>query len=125
MQVDLSKWFAGYLDRLSEDDYDKIDNFIQHVETYGLIGLKGANRKSDRVNQNSETAKADEEFAQKYNLWHYHIGIPKYDMTKGFGKYTSDFYLHYERYPERIRIVGMNDHKPFELPIQKMIENHK
>ena len=125
MEVRMSLWFSEYIERLSDNDYNKIDKFIEHVEKYGLTGLMGSNLKSDRVNSKNPNAKNDELFAQQNNLWHYHIGIPKYDTTKGIGQYKSAFYLHYERYPDYIRIIGMDDHNPFTLPSKKMFEQIK
>ncbi|WP_460036513.1 hypothetical protein [Mannheimia haemolytica] len=43
--------------------------------------------------------------AQKYSLWHYHIGIPEYDTSQGFGNYTSEYILHYVKGENFIQIV--------------------
>ena len=61
------------------------------------------------------------EFVREHNLWHYHIGIPSYDLSPN-GYSTSQYVLHYIRQEDYIVIVDMSDHSPFELPDQSYLE---
>ena len=127
MKVSFSNNFIDVMLSLSEEDYKKIDNFVVHVEKYGLVSLPGSNRKSDRLNVPSHLLSPKQKqciaFSHEHDLWHYHIGIPSYTTTKGIGKYTSEVYLHYQRKPDTIRIIGLGSH-PFSLPSPSMLENH-
>lgn len=59
--------------------------------------------------------KADFEYAQKYCLWHYHIGVPHY--VGEFGDMTSEYILHYQRFDDRIVLLDITAHPPFVLPV--------
>lgn len=54
-------------------------------------------------------------YAQAYNLWHYHIGIPNYELSEK-GDYTSEYVLHYIKGENFIKIVDLSAHPPLHLP---------
>lgn len=118
MEVSFSKKFKYFfIGKLSEKDQKIIYDFKVHVEKYGLVGLKGRNKKSDNPSpKKGEVGQLESDYAHAHNLWHYHIGIPNYDTHNGFGKYTSKFVLHYQRFDDSINIVKMDHHSPFALP---------
>lgn len=119
MEVSFSKKFKYFfIEKLSEKDQKIIYDFKVHVEKYGLVGLKGKNKKSDHPSpkKGEVECKLESEYAYAHNLWHYHIGIPDYRTDSGFGHYTSKFVLHYQRFQDSINIVKMDHHSPFQLP---------
>lgn len=119
MDVYFSKRFKKFfIEKLSETDQKIIFDFKVHVEKYGLVGLKGRNKKSDHPNPKTSDVQKESEYAYAHKLWHYHIGIPKYETGNGFGQYTSKFVLHYQRFEQAINIVKMDHHSPFALPQQ-------
>lgn len=80
--------------------------------------MPGRNKNSDAVNKNNPNHDADVKFAHDNKLWHYHIGIKTYNTRNGYGKYTSEFVIHYQRFSDSVRIVKMDNHSPFALPRQ-------
>lgn len=91
-----------------------IARFVEYVEQYGLRGLIGRNKPSIPKSLRTKRQRADFAYAQKHCLWHYHIGIPEY--VGEAGDMTSEYILHYQRFDDRIVLVGLSAHPPFELP---------
>ncbi|OPH38506.1 hypothetical protein [Moraxella equi] len=114
MQVNFSLYFLRLLDKLDEQNQDRVAEFINHVEQNGLYGLAGRNKSSAPQNPHTKKERANFNHAQKYCLWHYHIGIPNY--TGEFGDMISEYILHYQRFDDEIVIVDISSHPPFELP---------
>lgn len=98
-----------------ESNLDKLTNFFEHIENNGFACLEGRNKKSTDVRDAIKKA-----YAQQHNLWHYHIGILQYDMSKPFGKRTSRYVVHYQfdysGTSKTVKIVDVSDHSPFTLP---------
>ncbi|WLF84400.1 hypothetical protein [Moraxella sp. ZY210820] len=115
MIVEFTPRFKQYLRNFPETDRQKISAFVTHVQQYGLTGLKGRNKNSDNVPTNDPNWSERVAYAQKYQLWHYHIGIPNYELSER-GDYVSEYILHYIREEQRIIIVDMSPHPPFQLP---------
>lgn len=86
---------ADELQYLPEKDLMKIWQFKEHIEIYGFENLAGRNKSSDDVPIDDPYWAEKVSKAQYHSLWHYHIGIPDYDTSKGFGDYTSEYILHY------------------------------
>lgn len=107
---------AAEMANFPEADLLKIWQFKQHVETQGLVNLAGRNKSSDNVPKDDPQWALKVAKAQAYHLWHYHIGIPDYDKSNGFGDYTSAYVLHYVREEDFIKIVDFTAHPPFKLP---------
>lgn len=121
MQVNLSPTFKTYLKNFPKSDQLKIAGFINHVKKYGLNSLEGRNKSSDKVPTNDPQWLAKVKQAQKYNLWHYHIGIPNYSGL--FGDKTSEYVLHYmfDEANDCITLVYMSPHPPFDLPDERYL----
>lgn len=120
MKVNISANFEAKMSLLSRENHIKIAQFIYHVERYGLNGLKGRNKSSAPSNPHTKRERANFAYAQKYCLWHYHIGIPCY--VGDDGDMTSEYILHYQRFDEEIRIIAMLAHPPFNLPNEQTLQ---
>ena len=116
LNVSFSAIFAKNLTNFPKADKQKIYNFTKHIEKQGFEKLPGKFKKSNDVDKNDPNFLLKATFANENNLWHYHIGIPKYEECKGFGNFTSRYILHYTHIGNEIKIVDMSDHPPFELP---------
>ncbi|MGX2956457.1 hypothetical protein [Ursidibacter arcticus] len=114
---------ASELQHFPEKDLIKILQFKEYVEIYGLENLPGRNKCSDNVPTDDPNWSMKVAKAQQYNLWHYHIGIPEYDVSLGFGNYTSEYILHYIRNDDSIQIVDFSAHPPFRLPSESYLQN--
>lgn len=115
MIVTLSKDFENKAVYFPKSDRIKIAKFIKHVENYGLTNLTGRNKSSAEVPTNDPDWLNKVKYAQKHKLWHYHIGIPKYETATN-GEQVSEYILHYQRFDDEVRLVAMSYHPPFELP---------
>lgn len=115
MNVEMSVAFQTKLKHFLKADKEKIFKFVQYVHEHGLEGLEGRNKSSAEVPTDDPNWLAKVQFAQKYQLWHYHIGIPHYETAKN-GEKVSEYILHYIRQDDKIKLVAMSYHPPFELP---------
>lgn len=115
MKVIFGDDFGQKFKHFPKADKVKIFEFASHIEQFGFVGLQGRNKSSDNVPKNDPNWLAKVRYAQEYHLWHYHIGIPDYQLSKN-GDYTSEYVLHYRRFDDKIIIVAMSSHPPLELP---------
>lgn len=115
IEVKFGNLFQKHYANFSKSDILIIAEFIQHIQKFGFDGLQGRNKSSDDVPTNNPNWLADVRHAQKYKLWHYHIGIPHY-VQSAKGDFISEYILHYIREQDFIVIVDMSAHPPFELP---------
>lgn len=120
MKVIFSENFYKYYQHFPEKDQIKIREFVNHLENFGFNGLAGRNKSSNNVPTNDPNWLAKVKYAQKYRLWHYHIGIPNYETTSS-GEQVSEYILHYQRFDDEIRLVAMSYHPPFELPNEQLL----
>ena len=114
-----------FLDRFNNYpivDIEKIKEFTDHITLYGFEGLAGRNKRSDNVDTNDHEFIEKVKHAQKYNLYHYHIGIPEYDKTNGHGEWTSQYILHYKYLDNVVTIVDLDQHPPFTLPDEEYLK---
>lgn len=116
LNVSISKSFAQLFRRLPQQDKEKILLFIRHVKKYGFTGLEGKNKASDSVPTSDPNWLIKVKYAQQFNLWHYHIGIPTFDTSLPFGMRTSQYILHYIKEDGFIKIIDLSSHPPFSLP---------
>lgn len=120
MIVTLSNDFEKKIVNFPKDDRLKIAEFIQHVEQYDLNNLKGRNKSSDNVPHHHPNWSERVAYAQKHKLWHYHIGIPNYEITQN-GECVSEYILHHIREEDEIKLVALSYHPPFELPSEQYL----
>lgn len=107
--------FLKEMQNFPEKDIQKIGDFARHVANYGFSGLPGRNKMPDAVPKDDPNRSCKVQYAQNYNLWHYHIGIPEYKSGK-HGYLTSEYVLHYIKGDGFIKIVDMTAHTPLKLP---------
>ncbi|WP_312623300.1 hypothetical protein [Pseudomonas juntendi] len=120
--VDFSVHFARIYSTVPANDIDLVDDFIEHVEANGLTDLPGRLKFSWDISPNDRQYASKSQYAKKYNLWHYHVGIGKdgYDKGRPYGDWTSQFVLHLRKHEcgQRTTIVDLDPHPPFTLPLE-------
>lgn len=122
IKVGMGKIFAKRYQQYPESDRLKIANFIASLFSSGYSNLEGRNKYSDDINPNDSDFLRKITFVKNHCLWHYHIGITSYDMTKKYGDRTSEFVLHYSRInANEIKIADLDRHPPFNLPDIKFL----
>lgn len=121
MKVSLGGKFALNFLNFPKADKEKILAFIAHVELHGLTALQGRNKSSDNVPTDHPNWLKIVKYAQKYQLWHYHIGIPHY-QTANNGEQVSEYVLHYRLENDGIKIVDLSPHPPLELPTEDYLQ---
>ena len=126
MDIDLGKQFKIEFKNFPASDKKKIVIFIKTVQSFesfsDFASLPGRNKNSNEVSTEDSDFMAKTALANKFHLWHYHIGIPKYDATDRRGKRTSNYVVHYKLVDQHtIVIVDMTEH-PIKLPSEKYLE---
>lgn len=118
--VDFSVHFSKIYDTAPANDQDFIDDFVEHVETNGLTGLPGRLKASWDIHRDDPQFATKCQYAKKYALWHYHVGVGKggYDQSNPYGDWTSQWVLHLRRHNDgnRTTVVDWDPHPPFTLP---------
>lgn len=117
-QVALGKTFNKYyLERYPSKTVNLIDDFIDHFEENGFYGWKGKIGPSNKVPENYENRDELIAKANKFNLWHVHIGDPCWHATL-HGKYlTSDWVLTFKKINNyKIGLLELSWHDPMLLP---------
>lgn len=123
MEVVFSRYFRDCYANFSESDRRKIYSFYEHVKKHGLVELEGRNKNSDNVHKDDPNFLEKVAYAIKHKLWHYHIGIVRYDLSRPFGHRTSEWVLHYvNESPESIKIADLDWHPPFRLPTEERLD---
>lgn len=115
MKVKYGSKFKQNLKNFPVKDQLKIKKFVEHIEQFDFKGLLGRNKPSHEVPTYNPNWSERVAYAQKYKLWHYHIGIPCY-MQSEHGDYVSEYVLHYIKESDYIMLVDMSPHPPLELP---------
>ena len=115
-EVTFGQIFIDHFNHFPIPDQDKIYDFVEHLENRGVEGLPGRNKSSEDVPKEDPQFLAKVKYAQKYNLWHYHIGIPFYDEDRPYGDWTSEYVVHYILKENEVILVDMGDHPPLQLP---------
>lgn len=125
MKVEIGKLFGREVLNFPADDQRKIFSFIVNVQRNGLCNLEGRNKNSENVPTDDIEFVSKVRIAQAHKLWHYHIGIVDYDMTKPHGDRTSEYILHYknELVAGEIRIVDFSSHPPFRPPTAPYLDD--
>lgn len=115
MHVKLSDYFKEVYPDFDDGVRQAVARFVEHVENYGTKGLQGRNKSSADLTDTTKKGIERAKFAQKYCLWHYHLGVPFY-VEQANGDLTSEYILHYSYYDEFIVLVDIGTHPPFYLP---------
>jgi hypothetical protein len=104
-------------------DQIKIATVISKYLESGWEGdLKGKNHSSDNVPPEDVNWLEKVKYAQKHNLWHYHVGIPFYENSE-YGYLTSYYVLHYQKLTEtHIKLIDLDTHSPMGLPKESYME---
>jgi hypothetical protein len=122
------KFAFEYEQRLGKADRTAINVFIA---TFVQHGLADQTRYVGRVSpswMNIPTDHPNYKYAQENHLWHYHIGIPKYQGAQAWGK-TSDWILHFQWQDrgDRVELVDLYAHHDqdgkFRLPTADYLED--
>ncbi len=113
--VDYGTKIANEMQHFLLQDLTVIKAFADHLKQYGFEGLEGRNKPSHDVPTDDPDWREKVHYAQQHNLWHYHIGIPEYQLSNQ-GDKVSEYILHYIKMDNGIKIVDFNQHPPFKLP---------
>lgn len=85
--------FAVELSRVPKDQQLAVGTF---VSTFQSCGLVDQTKYPGRISPSWLNAgQGNSEYAQRHELWHYHLGLPEYAGAAGWGK-TSDWLLHFQ-----------------------------
>ena len=123
--------FSDHFLQFLREDYPKlpsaeqkiISQFIADYCKHGFTvpPLCGRNKSSADVPDDNKR-----NFALKYGLWHYHIGIPSYEMGNRLGDWTSVKIVNYMnrdatrdkkgKCKANIKLVSIASHPPFIIP---------
>jgi len=105
------------------NDISKIASFTFHVEKQGFLNLEGRNKKSNNPPTDDPKFIEKAQFAIEYKLFHYHIGIPHYEISPS-GDLTSDYVLQYSYDYQKgyVDIINVEYH-PLVLPSKEDIES--
>jgi mRNA-degrading endonuclease RelE of RelBE toxin-antitoxin system len=93
--VKFRKQFAIEFQYYPDFQQDKILDFVETFEQHGLSDFSKYTGKISQSWSNLQPSNSDYRYAQKNHLWHYHIGIPKYEQLHSKYK-TSDVVLHFQ-----------------------------
>jgi hypothetical protein len=118
-QVDFSAPFLLLFDNLSQDEQELIGEFVFHFHQNGLKGFRGKFGPTDNVPHNDPDRAAKIYFAKRNDLWHVHVGHPRWNPCKNpMASYlTSDYVVHFQRFSAtHIALVDYNSHNPMKQP---------
>lgn len=120
LTVELSDHFKVLFAGFPKPDKLAIAGFIGHCQAYGLVNLRGKLAPTTNVPGTDPEYYEKVAFAREHYLWHYHIGIPRYEPSRNqLRSYdTSDWVVHFQRFPKNtvIRLVDYGFHNPMHMP---------
>jgi hypothetical protein len=93
--IGFKKQFAIEYDRYPSDQKEKILDFILLYKTKGLSDFSAYEGKISPSWRGLQPTDHAYIFAKGNSLWHYHIGIPRYESNHPKYK-TSDWVLHFQ-----------------------------
>lgn len=106
-----------YTESFSDKTLNLIDDFIEHFEENGFKKWKGKISPSNRVPETYEDRQKLIDKADKYCLWHVHIGDPKWNPTPHGKYFTSEWVLQFKKVGKyKIVLLELGWHNPFLLP---------
>lgn len=115
MKVIFSNHFQREFENFDEILQIAVNAFVFHIQKQDMRGLIGRNKSSVDLTDTTKKGRERAKFAQKYCLWHYHLGVPNYTKQAN-GDLTSEMILHYMKYDDLIVLVDITSHPPFNLP---------
>ncbi|EPZ0277592.1 hypothetical protein ACXIXE_003672 [Acinetobacter baumannii] len=109
---EFGKQFAIQFGRYPEDQQDKILDFTDIYEEFGLKDFSKYQGKIAPSWRGIDKTDPIYDFAYSNNLWHYHIGMPSYVKSKYNNYSTSDMLLHFQRkdHIKHIRLLDITWH---------------
>lgn len=123
MNVTFGKEFLRELKHYPKPDRLKILSFAKQIEVEGFGNLPGRNKFSDDVDTDDPEFIKKVRYVNAHCLWHYHIGIRKYDTSKPHGDMTSEYVVHYCRKAfDFVKLVDFSAHPPFRLPTEAYLD---
>ncbi|ENW85180.1 hypothetical protein F908_00079 [Acinetobacter sp. NIPH 284] len=93
---EFGKQFAVEFGNYPENQQDKILDFTDVYEKYGLNDFSKYQGKISQSWRGIDKTHPIYDYAYSNNLWHYHIGIPEYVKSKYNNYLTSDMILHFQ-----------------------------
>lgn len=115
LEVSFSQDFLKKFKNFPTKDKEIISAFVTHISHYGFTGLKGRNKSSTDVPKEDPNFLKKVNYAKEHNLWHYHIGIPKYTLST-LGDYVSEYVIQYSLVGNEVKILSLDPHPPLKLP---------
>lgn len=102
---------------ISDENADKVTDFVIHLSQHGFKNLEGRNKKSNEALPNDKRFMSKAQFAIEYKLFHYHPGIDDYEGNE-HGDKRSKYLVHYsfDHVENAAKIICINDHPHFTLP---------
>lgn len=102
---------------ISDDDADKVTDFVIHLSRHGFKNLEGRNKKSNDALPNDKRFMSKAQFAMEYKLFHYHVGIGDYEGNE-HGDKKSKYLVHYsfDHIENAAKLICLNYHPDFILP---------
>ena len=125
---EFGKQFAVQFGRYPEDQQDKILDFTDIYEEFGLKDFSKYQGKIAPSWRGIDKTDPIYDFIYSNNLWHYHIGMPDYVKSKYNNYSTSDMILHFQRkdHIKYIRLLDITWHYKangeFWLPTSECLE---
>lgn len=118
-KLDVVDHFVLKFNGLPQDQKKLIQLFVGHYREKGLGGWQGKVAKSDNVPEADPDRMIKIWRANRYNLWHAHIGHPTWAPGRNqWVKYdTSDWVVHFQKMSDRhIALLDYDHHNPMTLP---------
>jgi hypothetical protein len=102
---------------ISDDDADKVTDFVIHLSQHGFKNLEGRNKRSNDALPNDKRFMSKAQFAIEYKLFHYHPGINYYDGNE-YGDKKSKYLVHYsfDHVENAAKVICLNFHPDLILP---------
>lgn len=124
----LGKQFATEFQYYTEEQQNAVLDFLDIYEQHGLSDFSMYQGKISPSWRGKNITADTFNYAYKYQLWHYHIGLPEYLKSRFKDYYTSDWVLHFiwEKQGTHIILVDLCYHYKadgsFHLPSEKYLQ---
>ena len=105
---EFGKQFAVQFGRYPKDQQDKILDFTDIYEAFGLKDFSKYQGKIAPSWRGIDKTDPIYDFTYSNNLWHYHIGMPDYMKSRYNNYSTSDMILHFQR-KDHINLIRLLD----------------